>query len=218
MILISSTGGSASTSLMGWFSRRCDCNCPVNSEGIRRKGPGSNPKGLKHRCEPPHESDPYLLRKNSFDRTNVSEGPITRALFVYDTPFAVIPSLFRRRIANGHLRAMTGNKPPHENTIDSFLNYGQDTFHLYKQFENWTNYNETRTYKRMLVNFSHLWEYIDYILEFLEIDESHLKNFPKKRKRVNRFNELDINQQQKLSKIYGTLDQKMQDYPKLVVI
>lgn len=218
MKLISSMGGCASTSLIHWFSRRCECNCPVNSEGIRRKGPGANKRGLKHRITPPLNDDPYLLKENSYNRTNINFGKIDRAVYFYDSPFAVTLSLFRRRLAMGHAIAIHGKRPPHKNDLDTFLDLGVDSFKFNEKFENWTDENNKREYKRLIVSFSSLWENADYILEFLNIDKSNLKNFPKKRNRENRFDSLESNKQKKLKKIYGELDDKMKSYPGIVVI
>ena len=218
MILISSMGGCASTSLLGWFSKRTECNCPLNSEGIRKRGPGANPRGLKHRPTPPASDDKYLLRENSFNRSDIRVGPIDRALFVYDSPYVMIPSLFRRRIAKGHAIAITGNRPAHNNTLENFLELGDDSFGFYRQFESWTKYDEKRNYRRLIVHFSALWEYTDYILEFLVMDEKYLKEFPRKRPRVDRFAELDEQSQLKLIFIYKELDDKMKKFPKVAVI
>jgi hypothetical protein len=218
MILISSMGGCASTSLLGWFSKKVECNCPLNSEGYRKRGPGANPKGLKHRQVPPRNDDKYLLRENSFDREEINEGPITRALFLYDSPYAMVPSLFRRKIAGGHAKAITGKKPSPNNTIENFLNKQEDAFGFYKQFDSWSNYEIDRDYERLLVHFSAVWDYSEYIFEFLGVDKAHLKAFPRKRNRKNRYGELDADSKEKMMFIYKELDDRMKKFPKVVVI
>ena len=218
MVLISSMGGCASTSLIHWFSKRISCNCFVNSEGLVKVGPGANPKGLKHRQTPPTNEDKYLLRSNSFNRPEINEGPIDRALFLYDTPYAMVPSLFRRKIAGGHARAITGKRPHHNNTLEGFLEKGTDSFGFYPQFDAWTDYDEKRDYRRLIVHYSAIWEYSDYILEFLGVDEKHLVAFPPHRPRQNRFNSLDEEFKNKLIFIYGKLDEKMREFPKVMVI
>ena len=210
MILITSMGGCASTSFIGWASRKVNCNCPVNSEGIRAKGPGSNPKGLKHRISPPLQSDPYLFKQNSFNRTDITEGPIERAIFIYDTPYSMVLSLFRRRIAMGHAIAVTGNRPAHGNDLDRFLNQGQDTFGFYQQFENWTSTN--CQYPRLLVNFNSMWENLDYILGYMQIDINPKNRLLRKNDRVNRMESLTNENKQKLISIYEPLNKKMNSY------
>jgi hypothetical protein len=218
MILISSMGGCASTSLIGWFSKRTQCNCFLNSEGLRRRGPGANSNGLKHRKIPPRLNDKYLLRKNSFNRSEINNGPIEKALFLYDTPYVMVPSLFGRRIASGHSKAITGKRPPHNNTLEDFLDRGEDSFEFYEQFDAWTNYGVKRRYRRLVVKFDAIWDYTDYILEFLDIDKKHLKEFPKKRNRKNRHEKLDDISWNKLSDIYKELDDRMKQFPKVAVI
>ena len=79
--IISSMGGTGSTSFIHWFSRRISVNCFLNSEGLPSRGPGANPKGLKHRITPPRQNDKHLPGPNA----------IKRALFITDTPYNIIP-------------------------------------------------------------------------------------------------------------------------------
>ena len=218
MVLISSMGGCASTSLIHWFSQRTKCNCYLNSEGLSSRGPGANPKGLKHRQVPPTNDDKYLLRRNSFNRLEINEGPIDRVLFLYDSPYAMVPSLFRRRIAAGHATAITGQRPKHNNTLEDFLEKGEDSFGFYTQFDAWTSYEVKRDYQRLIVNFSAIWDYTDYILEFLGVDKVHLPRFPKKRQRTDRFAELDDKSKARMIFIYGKLDEKMKNLANVMVI
>lgn len=210
MILITSMGGCASTSFIGWASRKIKCNCPLNSEGIREAGPGSNPKGLKHRITPPKQSDLYLRRENSFDRTDLNEGPIERAVFLYDNPYSMVLSLFRRNIAMGHAIAITGKRPTHNNILDNFLETGVDSFGFIRQFNAWTNADLKCEYSRLLIRFDSLWENIDFLLDYMEICKSEKKNFLQKNERVNRINNLTESQKSKLTYIYNSLNDQME--------
>jgi hypothetical protein len=218
MILITSMGGCASTSVIGWASKRIKCNCPLNSEGISRAGPGSNPRGLKHRISPPLQSDPQLSRVNSFDRGDINEGPIKRAVFLYDSPYSMILSLFRRNIAMGHAMAVTGNKPSHLNNLESFLERGEDTFGFYNQFKNWSDKDVNCDYERVLVKFDSLWENLDYLLGYMSIPKSEGRFFLKKQQRVNRMENLTQLQKTKLISIYGELDDQMKKMEGIVVL
>ena len=209
MILITSMGGCASTSFIGWSSKKIKCNCPLNSEGIAKAGPGSNPRGLKHRIAPPRQSDEYLLRRNSYNRTDLTVGPITRAVFLYDTPYSMVLSLFRRKIAMGHAMAVTGKKPPHGNDLSRFLDAGHDTFGFFDQFENWSNPKFVVGYPRLLVNFDSLWDNLDYILGYMGIDNKYKNSFLRKNERVNRMGELTMDDKQKLRNIYAPLETSM---------
>lgn len=217
MILISSMGGCASTSLIGWFSHRIECNCSINSEGISRKGPGSNFKGLKHRIKPPDADDKYLLKVNSFNRTDIKYGPIERAILLYDNPCNIIPSLFNRQIASGHAMAITGKRPPHANNLDEFINAGVDSFGFQDQFRNWSNLHDKKPYKRMLVDFSQLWDYLDIVLDFLGAKDD-LSKFPRKLKRKSSFDNLRPEQQTGLLNIYNKLADDMNKCPPVIVI
>ncbi len=212
MILITSMGGCASTSFIAWSQRRVKCNCAINSEGIRNKGPGSNPKGLKHRKSPPTQNDPYLFRKNSFDRTDLNEGPIKRAVFLYDNPYSMTLSLFRRNIAGGHAMAVTGNRPSHANKLSTFLELKKDSFGFNEQFKAWSQKNNKIDYPILMVNFNSMWENIDHIFGFMGIDLSHKKTFLRKNERQDRFASLNQTDKNALKEIYGELDSTMKKF------
>lgn len=209
MILITSMGGCASTSVIGWTSRRIECNCPLNSEGLAKPGPGSNPRGLKHRIAPPSQSDKYLCKENSFNRSDISSGPITRAVFLYDNPYSMVLSLFRRKIAMGHAMAVTGKKPPHSNDLQKFLDMGEDTFGFTEQFNNWTNKSLSCEYPRLLIKFDSLWENLDYIFGYMGVPSSEVRVFLRRHDRVDRMAELADEQRNKLTRIYSSLNESM---------
>ena len=218
MIIITSMGGCGSTSFISWFSSRLKCNCALNSEGISKAGPGSNFRGFKHRIEPPHINDKYLLKENSYTRTDLNYGDIEKALFIFDDPINIVPSLFNRKIATGHAIAVSGNRPSHNNDINKFLDLKQDSFELKKQFYGWSDKNNKLKYKRMLVKFNYFWDNLDLIFDFLEITESERKKFPPKRPRKSSFNKLSDEQQTKLNYIYQDLSDSIKKHPDLIII
>ena len=218
MILITSMGGCASTSFIGWASRKIECNCPLNSEGIRNSGPGSNPKGLKHRIAPPSQSDIILKKENSFNRSDLNEGPIERAVFLYDNPYSMVLSLFRRNIAMGHAMAVTGKRATHKNELSNFLDEGVDTFGMIKQFDNWTSPSNNQGYQRLLINFNHLWDNLDLLFGFMGIDPVHKKTFMRKRDRVNRMQSISQTDRQRLRILYQDLDDKMKQLPGAMIL
>jgi hypothetical protein len=208
MSIVSSMGGTGSTSFIHWFSRRISVNCYLNSEGLPSRGPGANPKGLKHRITPPTELDEHLPEGSA----------IKNALFITDTPYNIIPSLFRRRIAAGHAKAISGQRPKHENNLESFLNQEEDSFCFCDQFQNWTDHNNEREYKRMIVRFTHLWVYLEEIFDFLQISRLELQKFPQKKERNSSFFTLPEEQKQKLKLIYSDLNEEIDNTANLIVI
>lgn len=191
-------GGCGSTGFIAWASRRLDCNCPLNSEGLPAPGPGSNVKGLKHRISPPLLDDPYL-----------PDGKrIEKCIFLFDSPFQIIPSLFRRRIAVGHAIAITGQCPKHNNDIDRFLEAGTDSFGFDKQFKQWSESRATE-YPILLVRSSEIWSHLSEVLEFLELSPAQKKAFPPKRERNSSFENFSAGQQTRMMEIYGGLDAKI---------
>lgn len=217
MIIITSMGGCASTSNLFWFKSRITCNCPINSEGLSRSGPGANAKGLKHRVEPPNVDDKYLKPENNYNRSDLNYGDISKALFVYDSPLNIVPSLFNRKIASGHAMAITGKRPNHANSLDKFVEEKTDSFSLEVQYDNWSDTNVKRPYPRMLVNFSYWWDHLSEILDFLEIPDQEEK-FPKKRNRNTSFDTLTNEQKSGLLNIYSSLDNKIKNSKSLRII
>lgn len=210
LTLISSMGGTGSTSFINWFSKRLTTNCFMNSEGLPARGPGSNAKGLKHRLFPPENSDPYLPDGKK----------IKNALFIIDSPFNIVPSLFRRRIASGHAVAITGTRPDHKNNLESFILKGKDSFNFEGQFENWTNKEIKRPYTRMVVKFPHIWDHLSEIFAFLGLPEEDVSKFPanKTSKRKSSFENLPEIEREGLINIYKDLDQKIKDFQSLYII
>ncbi len=201
-------GGTGSTSFIHWFSRRISVNCFLNSEGLPSRGPGANPKGLKHRITPPRQNDKYLPNPNA----------IKRALFITDTPYNIIPSLFRRKIAAGHAKAISGHRPEHENNLESFLKHGIDSFCFTEQFENWTDHKNERGYKRLIIRFPYLWHYLDEIFDFLEISKIELSKFPPKKQRNSSFDSLTEEDKERFRAIYQPLDDKINNTQNLIII
>jgi hypothetical protein len=208
--IISSMGGTGSTSFIHWFSKRLDTNCHLNSEGLARRGPGSNAKGLKHRIIPPEPDDQHIPKGKS----------IKNIVFIADSPYNIIPSVFRRNIAGGHAVAITGSRPPHKNDLDTFLSMGEDSFGFYDQFLNWTNHEIERPYKRLIIKFEYLWDYLGEIFDFMEIPRSECPKFPQNKisQRRSSFDNLTENQKESFFQIYEDLHSVIGQYPPLSII
>ena len=218
MIIITSMGGCGSTSFISWFSSRIKCNCALNSEGLKKAGPGSNSKGFKHRISPPNINDKFLLKENSFHRDDLIYEKVDKALFMYDDPINIVPSLFNRKIATGHAIAVSGERPTHNNNFDKFLELNSDSFELKTQWKNWSDKNNTTDYKRLLINFNYFWENLDLIFDFLGISTEQKNRFPPKRERKSSFSKLTQQQQTKLVNIYGEMSEDIKNYPDIIII
>jgi hypothetical protein len=200
MIAITSMGGCGSTEFIHWFSRHIDCNCSMNSEGLPGPGPGANPKGLKHRIRPPSPTDPYLPPGKT----------IEKSLFLFDSPYSIIPSLFRRQIAVGHAIAITGSRPDHDNDLDRFLNEGIDSFAFGEQFAQWSDEtHDTCPYPRMLARASNIWAHLPEVFAFFELASDLRTSFPRRKDRESSFERLSPAQQAGLREIYADLDSRI---------
>jgi len=208
MTLIASMGGCGSTSFISWFGKRIDCNCPYNSEGLARPGPGSNVKGLKHRISPPAGNDPWLP----------TEKTIERAVFLFDSPYDVVPSLFRREIAVGHAIAITGRRPGHGNSLEKFVQAETDSFGFESQFNNWTDPAAHVAYPRLIIRASEIWSHLKEVLEFLGIPLSHEAEFPSRSSRHSSFGGLTDFQQAGLKCIYSRLHDQIACQPQLSIL
>lgn len=193
MVLITSMGGCGSTNIIFWFSHHIKCNCSMNSEGLPQPGYGSNPQGLKHRISPPLENDEHLPSR------------IEKAVFLYDSPFHILPSLFQRGIAWGHAMSITGKYPKGLEDLDEFIAEGTDSFGFSRQFASWTSQEVRRSYPRMLIRAPEIWSYLPELLTFLEIPKSRWNTFPRKRQRSSSFDALPDHQRSGLRNIYGDL-------------
>ena len=208
LTLISSMGATASTNFIGWCARRLETNCQYNSEGLPAPGPGANPKGLKHRISPPSSDDPYVPRG----------AIIKRAVFIFDSPYNIIPSLFNRRIAHGHAIAITGKNPGHNNDIGRFADQNNDSFGFHEQFFNWTV--ASTSYSRLIVRFDAIWDFVPEILEFLEIGMDQKAYFlPDRRvQRKSSLRDISCGQRRAIKSIYADLHTRIMEYPDLNLI
>ena len=159
-----------------------------------------------------------MLKENSFNRDDLNYGNINRAMFIYDDPINIVPSLFNRKIATGHAIAVSGKRPTHNNSIEKFLDLKIDSFELNQQWNNWSDINNKREYKRLLIRFSSFWENLDLIFKFLEIDEEHINRFPPKRERKSSFNKLSNEYQTNIANIYSELSDKIKKHPDFIII
>lgn len=192
-------GGCGSTELIAWVAQHIECNCPMNSEGLPKPGPGSNWKGLKHRMRPPAVDDQYLPHGKSIDR----------GLFLFDSPYRIIPSLFRRKIAVGHAIAITGARPRHENDLDRFLEDGVDSFGFLEQFSSWCGMSDRPGYPCMLLKASSIWSHTSELLAFLGVPTRAAVSFPAERQRQSSFAQLSDFQKEKMRSIYAALNERV---------
>jgi len=199
-------GGCASTAIISWFGQHLECNCSHNSEGFINQDHTGNNKGLKHRIQPHVENDIYL------------PADIDKALFLFDSPYDIIPSLFRRKIAAAHAFAISGIRPTHNNNFDDFIKLEVDSFHFSQQFGNWTNPDIKRTYPRLIVRSSSIWDHLDAVGEFLGLPPSIMSGFPPKKTRASSFDALAESQRNGLGRIYGQIHNKINSYPVVSLI
>lgn len=216
MLLISSMGGCASTMITNWFSKRTECNCPRNSEGLIEPGPGGNSLGLKHRISPPLADDIPIHPDLSDESCGLRR--IDRAIFLFEDPRAIALSLFSRKIAVGHALAITGKKPDHKNQLDRFLEEGVDSFRFLEQFDSWSDSEVRRSYFRMLIRGSRFWDYLPVILSFAGLPEEYKSEFPARKDRPNRYDDLGEEERARLDEVYGALYSKIEEFPDCVVV
>jgi hypothetical protein len=180
----------------------------MNSEGIPHPGPGSNCKGLKHRIRPPLPEDSYIPEGKKNDRS----------VFLFDSPYQIIPSLFRRKIAVGHAVAITGKRPNYDNDLDMFLSAGIDSFGFAEQFDNWCDARREPGYHRMLVRASLIWSHLPELLDYLGIPADAKPTFPAMKNRNSSFEQLSAAQQIRMEEIYGDLNRRILSYKTISVI
>lgn len=201
-VIVVSYGGSGTTMLLDFLAP----HMRVNSSN-------SFVDGIKHINSPDH---PVLRYKK-----------IERAIYLVADPREATLSLFRRNYA---LRMIAKLKAKHSNTeeyrrfvetyqpnilnLSDFLQRGEDLFGFRKHWQQW--HEDTASFPVLFVRYDALHDSIAEILEFLGLPARLKDDFPSRRQRATRLNELTIEDRRRLDRIYEDMATEIAEAPNLM--
>ena len=212
MILVNSYGGCATTILIEQI-KNYDLKLVFDGGDLTSKC-----KKFKHIKTPPPS-------KIKVSHHNGEEAFISKVIYVYSDPIESIQTFFRRRLegvdsrgpikdwVTGHCFNIGGNWMPlsPEWDIDDYANQQKDLLCLTEHFLNWKNM--PTEYPILYIKYENMWENLDKIAEFLELDSSFIDTFPSKRDRKKSVSEIKEETLSTLKKTYDQLIIEVKNSP-----
>ena len=212
MILVNSYGGCANTLLIE----------QIKNFGLKLVFDGGD---LTSRCKKfKHIKTPPPAKIKTFHH-NGEEAFISKVIYLYSDPIEAINTFFRRRRDGvdhrgpiqdwviGHCFNIKGDwmaiSP--EWDIDDYANQQKDLLCLTEHFLNWKN--TPTEYPILYVKYENMWENLDKISEFLELDSNFVNSFPKKRSRKRSISEIKKETLDMLNKTYEQLITETKNSP-----
>jgi hypothetical protein len=169
--------------------------------------------GIKHINSPDH---PVLRHKK-----------IKRAIYLVTDPREATLSLFRRNYAlrmMAKLHAQHGNADdyrrfidnyrPDVESLDDFLQLGEDLFGFKKHWRQW--HENAAPFPVLFIRYDALHDSLEEILQFLGLPGNLKNSFPAKKPRTTCLSELIFEDRQRLDRIYGNLAIEIAESPNLV--
>lgn len=140
-----------------------------------------------------------------------------RAIYLYGDPIDAVLSFYRRdkeygtKFVERHYRNLDipGKFPE---TFDEYLGWGSDAFGLETHFDRY--YNSLPKAGLMMVRFDDMWTHLDEIFDFLRLPAKG-RDFPAKRARLSKRNELSGDQLNVLHSYFSGLLSKQAAMPNL---
>lgn len=185
--IVASWGGVGTTMLLEYVGKFMKCNSKVDSDG------------LKHTPRPP------ISKKNIM------------IVYVYGNPIKSLMSLFRRNHHHIQVRKLHRGvvSQPHGiskgTSLKEYSNKGIDYFRFEKHFDRWLR--PRHPHPILFVQFGKIWENVDKILEFLNIEQSKKEAFPKKRSRKSKIGKLNKKTQMNLKHMYSGFMSRLERFP-----
>ena len=162
----------------------------------------------------------------------------TKVIYMFGNPYNAVMSYYRRAHAEGHnwtyIHSLNLRSKYHKHilrganegwTVDNYLNNclstkdlisgkkveKRDLLGLENHFDLWTD--AQKEYPILYINFEDMWDNLDIIFDFLEINKSLISKFPVKKERYCNWLKTPTNVQEKLIKVYGNLEKKVSKKP-----
>ena len=185
--IVSSAGGTATTTLLEFLSQHCNTNDPGGRDLYDQV------HLYKHLPSPPR-----------------LEQDTTKVLFLFADPVDVVLSLYRRDYESEHSIRLGSRKLWFPRNVKRFAASGHDLLRLEAHFDAWIS-PAAREYEILFLKYERLWDNLDVILQHIGLKAGLAAHFPAKKKRQSHSWEgsspVVIAQ---LRTIYGPLIEKMQ--------
>lgn len=132
-----------------------------------------------------------------------------RVIYVFGDPAEAVVSVFRRGLADFHIRRMLGplGAWPDGATLAEYLAFPDDPFRTAAHFDAW--WGASRRYPILFVRYDDLWERIDEVVEFVGLPAALARTFPARRARQSRVSLLPTSFKAGLDNHFGALGARL---------
>ncbi|MEQ8909268.1 MAG: hypothetical protein RIC95_08750 [Vicingaceae bacterium] len=165
-VVVASYGGVGTTFLIEFIRKFKKTNCAHDSDGV------------KHSPLPP-----------------LSNNPKIKFVYIYGDPRLAVISLFRRKFHRAQSRKLLMYSKEDRSllkdntTLAEYLTWRKDLFRFERHFQNW--YDSYLNYPTFFVKIDDLFKVKSELVNFLELPESALKEFPIQKVRNSKIESLD---------------------------
>lgn len=184
-LVVSSFGGVGTSFLLSYLTQYKKTNSPIDADGF------------KHSPVPP-----------------VSINGNTKFVYVYGNPQQSAISLFRRNfqyyqsIKLQRWGKKTISPIPQEMTLQEYASQGIDKFRFRNHFYNWYD-KYLAACPTMFIQYETIFDNVEPLLDFLDLPNSCIDSFPKKKKRASTFEEIPVETLKQLDHIYGDFSDEL---------
>ena len=183
--VIASFGGVGTSFLLSYLAQYKKTNSPIDADGF------------KHLPVPP-----------------VSFNGKTKFVYVYGNPQQAAISLFRRNFHYPQsLKLQRWGKEtispiPQEMTLREYASQGIDKFCFRNHFYNWYD-KYLAACPTMFIRYETIFDNVEPLLDFLDLPNSCIDSFPKKKKRASTLEEIPVETLKHLDHIYGDFSDEL---------
>jgi len=184
-------GGVGTTFLINFLSKYLYTNHPADADGF------------KHIPLPP-----------------IRVKPQARFIYIFGDPIVSAISLFRRNFHYQQSKKLQRfnliqNLINKDENISSYANRGKDKLNIEQHFNNW--FQHYRLYRTLFLRYDSIWDNIGHLIDFLELPEYVINDFPKKRERNSLIDSIDAETYDKLKSMYRNFSAQIEALPNVII-
>jgi len=158
--LVLSYGGVGTTFLLEHLQRYKKVNCPYNTDGYKHL-----------------PTQPLCLNRQ------------IKIVYVFGNTTEAVTSLFSRNFQRAQSRNLCPNPfysalVPKTDDLASYAERGKDYLHIKSNITHWTT--NRLGYAQFFVHYDHIWDCLVELHKFLDIPQTEIEHFPKRKKRSNK--------------------------------
>jgi hypothetical protein len=191
-VVVGSYGGVGTTFFLDFVSQFKKTNHPQDEDKIKHLG-----------------MPPVSFNKN------------VRFVYIYGDPMEAATSLFGRGMHNYQSKKLQRdqdavNEPiPLDLTLEDYAKAGVDHFQFRQHFFNW--YQDYLIHPTLFIRYEKIWNHKEEIFEFLGLPMSEIDNFPEKKQRRSKLDDLPSPVLSGLKAMYGDFVKELDDIEECVL-